>query len=307
MFRQRFHPAAGTALYGLDPVAILLMMEGTMKRLAVVLILLFSTCAAWASPDALAPDGPDPAAAPQDATHDALGYARRFADSITRDDKDQARARERIARAYLESGDVPNALACMRTIENWRRGVVLADVAAHLAEQGREDDARSVLEQAVAFNRGIGDWQHDRIQMHILQARALLAQTNRVGAVQAAYEENRDVIGRASAAHALALARAGAPDEALRILDELGASDFFDTLVWRVEGYRLLAEKGRLSAADAAEALQKGWEASARVPGWKKWELQAALVQAANANRSSGRPRHGRIRCRPSDGSRPNL
>ena len=215
---------------------------------------------------------------------DPLAAGQQFAARITMDDKDRAKMFGRLCDAYLERGDLIQALTCMRRMEDWRKGVALADIAAWLAERGRADDARSVLEQARRFSATITGWQHDRIEMHIVRAEAVLGLEDRVADARTRYAGNRDVEGQAAAYHALALARTDRADEAFEVLGKLADDNYLDTQMWRAQGYLLLARDAGVGANDRARAAERAWEASDVVPGWKKWEYQLDIVRDAVAS-----------------------
>jgi len=84
--------------------------------------------------------------------------------------KDRSRMQELAALAYLELGDADRALACVTRMEDWRRGVVLADVAAHAVKHGANAEAATVtpnLEAALRIADSEEDWRRDLIRAKV--------------------------------------------------------------------------------------------------------------------------------------------
>jgi len=206
-----------------------------------------------------------------------------FACGITNDADDRAECQEKIALAYLERGDSEKGLTLGGRIENWRKGVVLAEAATRLAQAGRTEEARRWVIEAEVIGRNIQDWQRDRILARVAKTKALLGQEDEVGRWSAFYRSNLDYRGELAAYHALALARAGDMTNALTALGDLDDSTHIDVSSWQAHGYLLLARAGYLNGEKLTQALTKAWAAAARVPGNKRPDVQWGLIMDAAA------------------------
>jgi hypothetical protein len=233
--------------------------------------------AALAAAVSCAPREDPPAAA----SSDPLQAGWRFACAITNDPDDRAECQEKIALAYVARGEVEPALLLAERVENWRKGVVLAEAAASLAASGRTKAALERAEAAEAIGRGIQDWQRDRILARVAKARAMLGNTAEVGRQSAFYRSNQEYRGELAAYHALALARGGDASNALAVLDGLAEEKQLDVAGWRANGYLLLAKDGRLDAQQTSNAFEQAWAASQWVPGNKRFDMQMKLMDEA--------------------------
>jgi tetratricopeptide (TPR) repeat protein len=214
---------------------------------------------------------------------DPLAAGWRFACAITNDADDRAECQDRVALTYLSRGDADRALELGERIENWRKGVVLAEAAAHLAQTGRTKAALEHTAQAEAIGRDIQDWQRDRVLVRVAKTKAFLGNAENVGRLSAFYRSNQDYRGEVAAYHALALARDGQVTNALAALDELADGKGFDVSSWRANGYLLLATSGRLDGPQTSNALALAWAASETVPGTRRREIQMELTAEAVA------------------------
>jgi tetratricopeptide (TPR) repeat protein len=185
--------------------------------------------------------------------------------------------------AYLARGDCDKALTMGERIENWRKGVVLAEAAATLAESGQTNAALERAAQAETIGRGIQDWQRDRILARVAKTRALIGMTANVGQQSVFYQSNQDYRGEVAAYHALALARGGQVTNALAVLEGLAETKHLDVASWRANGYLLLAKAGHLDAEQTSNALAQAWAASQTVPGNKRFDVQMRLMDGAVA------------------------
>jgi tetratricopeptide (TPR) repeat protein len=114
--------------------------------------------AALAAAVSCAPREDPPAAA----SADPLQAGWRFACAITNDPDDRAECQEKIALAYVARGEVETALLLVERVENWRKGVVLAEAAASLADSGRTQvtNALAVLDGlAEAKQLDVAGWR----------------------------------------------------------------------------------------------------------------------------------------------------
>jgi len=114
------------------------MRRQTIEALAcAVLVFCGALTSAWTS------NAEPPRAVPGKA---ALDYGFRFASAIVTDAKDQQKAQQAVVMEYAAIGLLDEATRLATSIEGWRRGAALADLANLLAKQGRKQDARALLE-----------------------------------------------------------------------------------------------------------------------------------------------------------------
>jgi len=214
----------------------------------------------------------------------ALDQAFRFATAIASDEKDRAQAEEEVVLEYAAIGALDEALSHAATIEGWRRGTALADLAGMLAAAGRVEEARALLAQAAEVRAATEGWQGPRIEAHIAQARAALGDPGaRAMAEATATGDPRQYAGRAAATIALQLAAQGDAAAAMAELAKLDSVEDFDVAWWRTTGYLDLARRDSLPREDRARALAAARRSAAGVPGWKQGE--ACIGVAAEARR----------------------
>lgn len=209
---------------------------------------------------------------------DTLGRAWQFACAITNDVKDRAACQERVALAYLASDRIREALTCARSIETWRGAVALADIAAWEAERGESAAAETLVAEAALLNASVRGWPHDRVRMHIAQARMQLHQDAVLQQEFEHYLGNREVHGRVGAYHALATARRGDVQGAVTLLEHLPEPEFYDVAVWRAQGYLMIARDLKLTAISGTNMVDRVWDAVAKIPDYRRFELQLDVV-----------------------------
>jgi tetratricopeptide (TPR) repeat protein len=209
-----------------------------------------------------------------------MDYAWQFACAITTDAYDRALYQERVALEFLKRGDVERALVCAAEMENWRRGTVLAKVAADLARKGKRRRAEELLQEAQAVLDETEDWPRDRLRVLMAEAEALLGRDEGMDDLSRKYADSRDYGGQVRAYRALGRVHRGRRDEALSVLAEIAETPHFDVAVWHVRGHRLVAEAGSPSRDVATNALERAWAATARVGGNMRFDLQLEVVDA---------------------------
>ncbi len=221
-----------------------------------------------------------------------LEFAWDFAAAITNDDKDRARAMERVARVWLERGRPDVAAALARQIPHWRGAAVLADAASLHLERGEVPEGRALFEEASTRAIEVTDWPRDRLQMHLARTAALMTNVAGLVEVHHRYLLEADERGRSRAALALALGRAGRTAEAERVLADLGPKAAYEDRYWQVRGHLWLAGLADAPAGCPKRWLDLAWAAAGDVPGWKAYEarldvLDAAAAEWADAERMS--------------------
>ena len=125
-----------------------------------------------------------------DSQDELLEFAYEVASAIPLDPhiKDRSKSQAAVVETCLELDQPGRARRYSGQIENWRRGVALADVATHLVLEGdREvqyllDLAREVAE-AAAVERHAQAWRVDRVRSHIAQTYLLLGKQDEADAI----------------------------------------------------------------------------------------------------------------------------
>ena len=187
-------------------------------------------------------EAPPAGTAPKDtsvsgmAAAELLAFAREVAATIPTDPhlKDRARALQAVSTAAMKAGDIEGAAAVAREIPNWRRGVVLAELAIESAKAGDRTSAERFLEEAARAEKDAAadvasgqEWRRDRIRVAMAQAHELL------GASDAAKRLEQGVVnaevGKVDAVRA-GSGPAEAFDERLAALDGLLAQGTFDVV-----------------------------------------------------------------------------
>jgi tetratricopeptide (TPR) repeat protein len=224
---------------------------------------------------------------------EALEYAFKFASAIDPDPKDKAKAQELVVREYAARGELDAAISLAAGIDSWRRGVVYADFARDLAEQGRQEEARELIERARGVRKKIEGWQNPRISAHIAEALAALGELpeSRELSARIADDDPQAYSSRSVATVATAFTAKRnfeAAMEQLAILtDEI---DVYETW-WRTQGYLDIARESGFTKAQRLEALDAATESCKSIVGWK----QAQMLQwIAGEYRSLGKNRKAR-------------
>jgi tetratricopeptide (TPR) repeat protein len=201
----------------------------------------------------------------------ALDYAFRFASAIDPDPKDKAMAQEAVVLEYGRLGAFDSAIRKAEEIEGWRRGTAYADLAALLVEQGREAEAKPLIEKARNVRTTITDWHGERIDAHIAEVLARLGQTETTQKIaNELLADDLQYAGRSLAAVAVGHAARGDFDAAMKGLEEAAGNPDFIVVEGRVNAYVAIGSLGNLTETQRRVALEAGRAAAATMPGWQK-------------------------------------
>lgn len=203
---------------------------------------------------------------------EALDWAFRFASAIDPDPSDKGLAQQAVVADWADRGDLDRAIELGRRVEGWRRGVVLADLATHLAREGREKEARRLIGEARGVIPEAAEWRGPRITAHIARALAALGEmdASRRGAARLAENDPRQYLGRAAATMAIAHAARGEFETAIEGLASLDDRVDLDISIGRTQGYLALAEMPSLTEAQRRRALDAARASAERTPGSSK-------------------------------------
>jgi len=214
------------------------------------------------------------------ASTDPFDWAFRFASAIHSDPKDMARAQAGVIDDLADVGKLDEAILRAERIEGWRRAAAFADLAARLAEQGRAEEARGLLDRVERIRSHTDGWEGPRVEAHVAQALATMgdpAQAAEIGRKLAA--DDRQYQGRSAATTATGLARQGNFAAAMSALAPLDGNDDIDVAWWRTAGYLAIAKQERLPADKRREALDAARASAEKVPDWRKAESLQSVAE----------------------------
>lgn len=213
----------------------------------------------------------------------ALDYGWTCACAITNDAidlSDRGQAQKKIAVAYLATGDDATALACAVQIEDWSKGMALAEIAEWLVSTGATDKAEAMLPTLEACGFAAKDWQREYLRSAITHLQARLGREHSVVDSAAKFNSNSTLGGDVAASLALVLARTGRVAEATGILTNLSKTNGMDTVSSSVRGYLDLVVAGHLTPNTTTQMIMNAWEATSRVKPYRCWELQLKVIDA---------------------------
>jgi len=217
----------------------------------------------------------------------ALDYGWRCACAITNDAidlSDRGQAQKKIAVAYLAAGDDATALACAVQIEDWSKGMALAEIAEWLVSTGSTAKAEAMLPALEACGFAAKDWQREYLRSAITHLQARLGRQNSVIDSAAKFNSKSTLGGDVAASLALVLARTGRVSEATGILSNLSKTNGLDTASSSVRGYLDLVIAGQLTQNTTTQMIMNAWEATREVKPYRRWELQLKVVEAMAAH-----------------------
>ncbi len=231
----------------------------------------------------LLPAPPAAASAPEPRPGvEALDFAFRFASAIDPDPKDKAMAQEAVVLEYGRLGAFDAAIRKAGEIEGWRRGTAYADLAALLVEQGREDQAKPLVEMAQGIRATVTDWHGPLIDAHVADALA------RMGQMEATQRIARELLsdklqhaGHSIAVVAVGHAVRGDFETAMKGLEEAGSSSDYVVVQGRVTAYVTITGLKNLSESQRRRSLEGARAAAAAMPGWMKAETLDEVARAA--------------------------
>jgi tetratricopeptide (TPR) repeat protein len=211
----------------------------------------------------------------------ALDWAFRFASAIDPDPKDKARAQESVIRDLADAGELEGALRWAEQVEDWRQGVLFADLATAYAKAGRKDEAHKLVMRAEEVRGTIKGWQNPRISAHVAQAQAHLGrmeESRRIAAELIAHD-GQQYLGRSVATIATALAANGQFEQAREELAKLADSrDIYETW-WRTAAFVSLAREESLTEKQRLDFLIEARRSADGIDGWKRAEALASIAE----------------------------
>ena len=199
--------------------------------------------------------------------------------------KTRSRLQAECVAASVALGLADLAEAQAAQIDDWRRGVALADIAVLRVQQGRADAAEALLvaagKLAATPTLFTQDWQRERVLAAVARVRLLQGHAEESAKLTAGLEPD----GRAST---LATRAATAQDAALQtLLADIGASlasTQFDSIRHALEALTQLFGSPRTSAALKAQVEAYVRTACAKMPMRVRVETLTTLATAACAS-----------------------
>ncbi len=201
-----------------------------------------------------------------------------FATAIHADKNDQIMMQEKVVQDLVELRLLDLAIEKADKIDGWRQGTAYADIAVELARQGKKDQARELITKAEAvMNRTLG-WQKPRIGAHIGRAEAAIGnieKSQRIGFSLPPEEGPKSL-----AAAAAALANRGEFDGAMKTLERVEESKFFENQMAVVNGYIEIARHPSLAdkPEQRKQALLAAVRTSSQVPALRQVEVANLVV-----------------------------
>lgn len=212
---------------------------------------------------------------------DAFAYAFQFASAIVSDRKDMGMAQESVVRGLIDADQIDRAIEYSNSVDGWRRGVLLADLAGILADAGRANEARPLIARAEQVRAVTEGWQNPRIAAHVAAARARLgenAAAERAAAELAKADDQYN--GRATFMRVSALAKEGKFEEAFEAVKPLEASIDLEETWMRTTAYLEIAKAAAKDPALRKRAVDQAVASANQVPGFARVELLLETVDA---------------------------
>ncbi len=246
-------------------------MKGTTRRVLSLALVVASACLAAGAPPA---EHPEPRA-------ELLALALDTASAIPVEPhlKDRSRAQAAVVETWLEVGDPKAALAAAERIDNWRRGLSYAEIAAFRASHGDADGAKLLCQRASQVADTTEDWRRDRIRVQVARVHALLGDDATAKEFEAGVAPSES--GKVAGVRA---ARDGAPElkvqlEAIRRLAaEGGFDELRNALEACTEAYTRLYGEVEIRRS-IEETMRSSW---AKIPAPVRVELLLAMGTAAS-------------------------
>jgi hypothetical protein len=210
---------------------------------------------------------------------EALGLGFRFASAIEGDAKDRARAQQAILEDMLAIGAADEAAKLAPQVDGWRRGVILAELAADAARAGRPEQARALIAKAQEVRGSVQGWENPRIAAHIADALAVLGEAEPIETIsrQLLAEDDRQYLGRAARTQAVGSASRGDFDLGFAKLQALDGERDYEAALGRTQGYLDLARAVGASPEQRRRALTAARGSAAAIPGFKQTEMLQAV------------------------------
>ena len=93
--------------------------------------------------------------------------------------KDRSKAQELVVVTCLEMDQPDRAARYTESVENWRRGMCLANLALYDARNGKPNTALELIAEATGVADTAEDWRRDRVRTRIAQTRTVLEKARR--------------------------------------------------------------------------------------------------------------------------------
>jgi hypothetical protein len=200
--------------------------------------------------------------------------------------KDRSQSQEEVVRACLELDQPRRALRYIEGIENWRKGLALAELAYYCADHGyvgevqeHLDRAEEIAKQAVLEEDQA--WRIDRIRSTIAKTHLALGHVEEAARYEAGLEESE--AGRVLAIKALYLDAEGF-EQRLKAVDQAVESSNFDQLKNALEALVPVFDRFYEDESRREEVQHKLLASWGKLPHQVRLDLVLALAEAALAH-----------------------
>jgi hypothetical protein len=198
--------------------------------------------------------------------------------------KDRARAQQDVVNLCLQLDQPARALTYIQSIDNWRKGVCLGDLAIWCGLNGFDELVEPLLQMADKVRSQSEDWRKDRIRVKIEQANTIIGTAKKDGldeALLAESERGKVAITQAS------LCDADAFEKQTAELDRMISTGIYDVVNNCLSAYSVLFERfynDKTKREMIAEKIEKSWNA---LPIFTRVELLLKLSDICVKNDDS--------------------
>jgi len=192
--------------------------------------------------------------------------------------KDRSKAQEAVITGLLKLHQPLQALECIKSIDNWRRGAAYADFAFYCARHGFVEDVQPCLEIAAKIAElAEQDWRRDRIKVKIARTLALLGQNQRADELKTDVDDSE--VGKVEEVKAMIC-----DDESFQglvdTLNSLIATGNFDLVKNALHSYAELFTRFYSKSERRRQIEETIESALPKLPAFARIELMTKLVQA---------------------------
>lgn len=196
--------------------------------------------------------------------------------------KDRSKAQQQVVGASIKLGRTDRAAEYTKGIENWRRGMCLADLAFYDATHGNGDMARERLEKAAQIAQTVEDWRRDGIRARIAETQTVLEEVDKGKAYSNDSQDSKG--GESDVA-----ADTKRFDAEIEALDRKVALGDFEATRLALHAYarlfeRFYANEGRRNLVE--ERIRSSWKP---MPSVVRFHLLIALADSALTHADIGK------------------
>lgn len=195
--------------------------------------------------------------------------------------KDRSAAQEKVLAACLTLDQPLRAMTWAEQIGDFRRGIVYADIAFHLARRGGDSpEVRRLIARAmdIALAEGVDDWRRDQVRVRVARVHALLGENEEAARLQT--NAGEFVIGKVAQVQAM-VGDATTFDAQMKELDRLVALGSFDITRNALDVYAELFDHFYSDPTRRDQIAAKVRAAWVKAPVFVRIEVLKRMVAAA--------------------------